>query len=181
LFLQPAAMTKRVRTTKPAPEASRVFLENQWSENVKDEFWMNFALAEAWQAVRANEVPIGAVIVLNEEVIGNGHNQPITRCDPTAHAEILALREAAKRIENYRLTNATMYVTIEPCAMCAGAIVNARIKRLVYGATEPRQGAVHSVFQICTNSSLNHQVEVTAGVLEEECKALMQAFFKARR
>lgn len=142
---------------------------------------MNFALAEARQAVRVDEVPIGAVIVLDNEIIGRGHNQPMRRCDPTAHAEILALREAAKHIENYRLTEATMYVTIEPCAMCAGAIVNARIKRLVYGATEPRQGAVNSVFQICTNSSLNHQVEVTAGVQEEDCKALMQAFFKMRR
>jgi tRNA(adenine34) deaminase len=181
LFLQPAAMIKRVRTTKPTPKTSRALLENQWSKDLKDEFWMNFALAEARQAERADEVPIGAVIVLNDEVIGSGYNQPISHCDPTAHAEILALREAARHIANYRLTTATMYVTIEPCAMCAGAIVNARINRLVYGATEPRQGAVHSVFQICTNSSLNHQVEVTAGVLEEECKALMQAFFKVRR
>jgi tRNA(adenine34) deaminase len=180
LFLQPAAMTKSVGTTKRTSPSSRALLENR-VENLPDEFWMNFALAEARWAVRADEVPIGAVIVLNDELIGRGHNQPISRCDPTAHAEITALREAAQRIENYRLTDATMYVTIEPCAMCAGAIVNARIKRLVYGATEPRQGAVNSVFQICTNSSLNHQVEVIAGVQEKECKALMQAFFKVRR
>ena len=169
-------MTKSVGRIKQASNSSRLLLEN-----LTDEFWMNFALAEARQAVTFGEVPIGAVIVLNDEIIGRGHNQPIRSCDPTAHAEIIALREAAKRIENYRLTDATIYVTIEPCAMCAGAIVNARIKRLVYGAAEPRQGAIHSVFQICTNSSLNHQVEVRAGVKEEDCKALMQTFFKARR
>lgn len=169
-------MSKSVKTTKQTPPSSRVVLEN-----LTDEFWMDFALAEAQQAVKVGEVPIGAVIVLNDEIIGRGHNQPIRSCDPTAHAEIMALREAARRIENYRLTNATIYVTIEPCAMCAGAIVNARIQRLVYGAVEPRQGAVDSIFQVCTNSSLNHQVEVTAGIKEEECKAIMQRFFKARR
>lgn len=169
-------MTKSVGRTKQASQSSRVLLEN-----LPDEFWMSFALAEARQAVTVGEVPIGAVIVLNDEIIGRGHNQPISSCDPTAHAEIIALREAAKRIENYRLTDATIYVTIEPCAMCAGAIVNARIKRLVYGAIEPRQGAIHSVFQVCTNRSLNHQVEVTAGVKEDNCKALMQSFFQARR
>jgi tRNA(adenine34) deaminase len=177
-------MTKSVGTTKRASKSSRALLEklpNHLKDNLTDEFWMNFALAEARQAVQADEVPIGAVIVRDNRIIGRGHNQPISSCDPTAHAEILALREAARRIANYRLTDATMYVTIEPCAMCAGALVNARIKRLVYGAAEPRQGAVHSVFQICTNSSLNHQVEVMAGVQEEDCKALMQAFFQARR
>ena len=162
--------------TKRPPKSSRVILEN-----LTDEFWMNFALAEARQAVAVNEVPIGAVIVLDNKIIGCGYNQPISTCDPTAHAEIVALREAARQTANYRLTGATIYVTIEPCAMCAGALVNARISRLVYGASEPRQGAVNSVFQICTNSSLNHQIEITAGVKEAECKAFMQAFFKARR
>ncbi len=162
--------------TKRPPKSSRVLLEN-----LNDEFWMNFALAEAQQAVAANEVPIGAVIVLDNRIIGSGYNQPISKCDPTAHAEIVALREAARHVANYRLTDATMYVTIEPCAMCAGALVNARIKRLVYGASEPRQGAVNSIFQICTNSSLNHQIEITAGIKEAECKTFMQAFFKARR
>jgi tRNA(adenine34) deaminase len=177
-------MTKSVGTTKRASKSSRALLEklpNHLKDNLTDEFWMNFALAEARQARQSDEVPIGAVIVRDNQIIGRGHNQPIRSCDPTAHAEILALREAARRIANYRLTDATMYVTIEPCAMCAGALVNARIKRLVYGAAEPRQGAVASVFQLCTNSSLNHQVEVTAGVREEHCKALMQAFFQARR
>ena len=177
-------MNKRVRITKRTPKSPRLLLEKlseNRTENPNDEFWMSFALTEARQAVKVSEVPIGAVVVLNNEIIGRGHNQPIGNCDPTAHAEIIALREAAKQIENYRLTDATVYVTIEPCAMCAGAMVNARIKRLVYGAAEPRQGAIHSVFQICTNSSLNHQVEVTTGIKEEECKRLMQTFFRARR
>jgi tRNA(adenine34) deaminase len=177
-------MTKSVKTKSKPPQARRALLENlpeSLKESLTDEFWMNFALAEAQQAVQADEVPIGAVIVLKDRIIGRGHNQPLRSCDPTAHAEILALRDAAQKIGNYRLTDATMYVTIEPCAMCAGALVNARIKRLVYGASEPRQGAVNSVFQICTNSSLNHQVELTVGVEEERCKALMQQFFQARR
>ena len=169
-------MQSSARKIKRPPPSPRVLLEN-----LADEFWMNFALAEAQQAVAVGEVPIGAVIVCDNKIIGRGYNQPISRCDPTAHAEILALREAAHRSGNYRLTEATIYVTIEPCAMCAGALVNARIKRLVYGATEPRQGAVNSIFQICTNSSLNHQIEITAGVKEAAGKALMQAFFQARR
>lgn len=162
--------------TKRPPKSSCVLLEN-----LTDEFWMSFALAEARQAVAVEEVPIGAVLVLGNKIIGRGYNQPISTCDPTAHAEIVALREAARQMANYRLTGATMYVTIEPCAMCAGALVNARIGRLVYGASEPRQGAVNSIFQICTNSSLNHQIEITAGIKEAECKAFMQAFFQARR
>ena len=150
-------------------------------ENLSDDFWMGFALEEAKLARQKEEVPIGAIILLNNEIIGHGHNQPIKSCDPTAHAEIIALREAARKSENYRLSEATMYVTIEPCAMCAGAIVNARIKRLVFGTIEPRQGAIRSVFQICNHSSLNHQVNVTAGIRETECRDLMQVFFKARR
>lgn len=169
-------MQSSATKTKRPPKSSRVILEN-----LTDEFWMRFALAEARQAALVAEVPIGAVIVFDNTIIGSGYNQPIRTCDPTAHAEILALRQAAQRLGNYRLTNATMYATIEPCAMCAGALVNARIKRLVYGAAEPRQGAVNSIFQICTNSSLNHQIEITAGVEEATCKTLMQAFFQARR
>ncbi|MBS1787294.1 MAG: tRNA adenosine(34) deaminase TadA [Acidobacteria bacterium] len=149
--------------------------------NSLDQFYMGFALAEATRAKDAGEVPIGAVVVFDNQIIGSGHNQPITLNDPTAHAEILAIRRAAERIGNYRLMEATLYVTIEPCAMCAGAMVNARIKRLVYGASEIRAGAVNSVFQICTNSSLNHQVEVTSGVEADKCRTLMQAFFKERR
>jgi tRNA(adenine34) deaminase len=129
----------------------------------RDEFWMGFALAEARAARDAGEVPIGAMK------------------DPTAHAEILALREAARRVGNYRLIGATLYATIEPCAMCAGALVHARIKRLVYGAPDVRAGGVESIFAICTNSSLNHQVEVTSGIGADESRALMQTFFRARR
>ena len=149
--------------------------------DANDGFFMGFALNEARLARDAGEVPIGAVLVIDNQIAGSGHNHPIGSNDPTAHAEIMALREAARRMGNYRLTEATLYVTIEPCAMCAGAIVNARIKRLVYGAADLRAGGVDTVFRICTNSSLNHQVEVTSGVLAEEGRRLMQAFFKQRR
>lgn len=149
--------------------------------NSLDQFFMGFALAEARRASELGEVPIGAVVVIDKQIVGAGHNQPIGLNDPTAHAEILAIRRAAQSIGNYRLTDATLYVTIEPCAMCAGAMVNSRIKRVVFGATEIRAGAVESVFQICTNSSLNHQVEVTSEVRAEECRKLMQVFFKQRR
>ncbi|MCI0339058.1 MAG: tRNA adenosine(34) deaminase TadA [Acidobacteria bacterium] len=150
-------------------------------ETVNDEFFMGFALAEARQACNEGEVPIGAVVVIDNEVVGRGHNRPIALNDPTAHAEILALREAAQHIGNYRITDATLYVTIEPCVMCAGAIINSRIERLVYGGRDERAGAVDSLFQVCTNSSLNHQVEVTSGVLAEDCRELMQSFFRERR
>jgi tRNA(adenine34) deaminase len=146
-----------------------------------DRFFMGFALDEARCARDANEVPIGAVVVIDKQIVGRGHNQPIGLRDPTAHAEIIALRQAAARIGNYRLSGATLYVTIEPCAMCAGAIVNARIERLVYGAPDARAGGVETVFQICTNSSLNHQVEVIPGVLADEARELMQAFFREKR
>lgn len=146
-----------------------------------DEFFMGFALAEARQAGALDEVPVGAVVVLDNVIIGCGYNQPIRLHDPTAHAEILALRAAAQRIGNYRLTTASLYVTIEPCAMCAGALVNARIRRLVYGAADARAGAVDSIFQIVSNRSLNHQVEIAAGIRETECRDLMQAFFRQRR
>lgn len=171
------AMNKR-QQAKAGETASADSLQDL---NSLDQFFMGFALAEARRAKDAGEVPIGAVVVIDKQIVGSGHNQPIALNDPTAHAEILAMRRAAERIANYRLTEATLYVTIEPCAMCAGAMVNARIKRLVYGATEIRAGAVDSVFQICANSSLNHQVEVTSGVKADECRELMQAFFKLRR
>lgn len=146
-----------------------------------DDFFMGFALNEARLARDAGEVPIGAVVVIDNRIVGSGYNRPIGSNDPTAHAEIIALREAARLMGNYRLTEATLYVTIEPCAMCAGAMVNARINRLVYGAADLRAGGVETVFQICTNSSLNHRVEVTSGVLAEKGRELMQAFFKQRR
>ncbi|MFZ4793358.1 MAG: tRNA adenosine(34) deaminase TadA [Blastocatellia bacterium] len=146
-----------------------------------DEFYMRHAISEARQAEINGEVPVGAVIVLNRRIIGTGFNRPIGLTDPTAHAEIQAIRAAARQIGNYRLTGSTLYVTVEPCAMCAGSLINARISRLVYGTPDLRAGAIESVFRIADNSSLNHRVEVTPGILDEECREIMQSFFRARR
>lgn len=188
LFSRPAEMTTaeaqspiRFEQQQEAACVNEIIDDLTTKSLTGDEFFMGFALAEARLARSKQEVPIGAVVVIDHEVVGRGHNQPISTCDPTAHAEIIALREAARRVGNYRLTEATLYATIEPCAMCAGAIVHARVKRLVYGAADAKAGAVKSVFQICTNSPLNHQVEVTAGVREDECRAALQAFFQERR
>ncbi|HEY8458904.1 MAG TPA: tRNA adenosine(34) deaminase TadA [Blastocatellia bacterium] len=173
------AMGKRNSATEETTgDAANGLLRNPGSN---DEFFMGFALHEARLAQSAGEVPVGAVVVIDNQIAGSGHNCPIGSNDPTAHAEVVALREAARRIGNYRLTEATLYVTIEPCAMCAGALVNARVKRLVYGVADLRAGGVSTVFQICTNSSLNHQVEVTSGVRAEEGRRLMQDFFRQRR
>ncbi|HYO98979.1 MAG TPA: tRNA adenosine(34) deaminase TadA [Pyrinomonadaceae bacterium] len=148
-----------------------------------DARWMRVALEAARAARREHdEVPVGACVVsLEGELLAVAGNRTRTDCDPTAHAEIIALREAARRIENYRLTGAVVYSTIEPCAMCAGALVQARVRRLVYGARDERAGAVESIFRICDAGSLNHRMELTAGVLEAECRELMQTFFRARR
>ncbi len=147
-----------------------------------DEYWMQKAIEAAETARELDEVPIGACLIdRGGELLAIAGNRTITDSDPTAHAEILVLREAGKKIGNYRLTETTLYTTIEPCAMCAGALVNARIERLIFGAHDTRFGAVSSVFQICDHSSLNHQIEITKGVLEDECRALMQDFFRARR
>ncbi|HEV2799933.1 MAG TPA: tRNA adenosine(34) deaminase TadA [Pyrinomonadaceae bacterium] len=148
-----------------------------------DRRWMRVALEAARAAASEHaEVPIGACIVSDAgELLAVAGNRTRTDCDPTAHAEIIALRAAARRIENYRLTGAVVYSTIEPCAMCAGALVQARVRRLVYGARDERAGAVESIFRICDAGSLNHRMELTAGVLEGECRELMQAFFRARR
>ena len=146
-----------------------------------DERWMREALAEARLARGRGEVPVGAVVVLGGAIVGRGGNRPIQGADPTAHAEIVALREAARAAGNYRLTDAALYVTVEPCLMCAGALVHARIARLVFGAAEPRAGAVRSIMRVLDHPALNHRVEVAGGVLEPECTALMRAFFAARR
>jgi tRNA(adenine34) deaminase len=143
--------------------------------------FMRMALAEARAAERAGEVPVGAVVVLAGEVIARGANRTIVDCDPTAHAEIVALRAAARALGNYRLAGATLYVTIEPCAMCAGAMVQARLERLVYGADEPKGGAVRSCFTVLDHPQLNHRVAVTSGVCAEESAALLQTFFATRR
>ena len=139
------------------------------------------ALELARYAEAAGEVPVGALVVLGDEVIGEGWNQPITLHDPTAHAEIVALRAAAANKKNYRLIEATLYVTLEPCAMCAGAIVQARVARVVYGASDPKAGAAGSVFNLLESSVLNHRAQVTRGVLAEECGQLLRAFFERRR
>ena len=147
-----------------------------------DERWMREAVAAAREVAGQGEVPVGAVIVSEDgALLAVAGNRTRIDCDPTAHAEIIALREAARKIGNYRLTGATVYSTIEPCAMCAGALVQARVKRLAYGAPDERAGAVESVFRICDSSSLNHRMELTAGVLESDCRALMQEFFRQRR
>ena len=147
------------------------------------ESYMRAALAEAAKAAACGEVPVGAVVVALDtgRIIGRGFNRPIGGVDPTAHAEIVALRDAAWRTGNYRLTGATLYVTVEPCLMCAGALVHARIGTLVYGAPEPKAGAVRSALRTLEHPALNHRVAVVAGVLEEESRSLMQAFFGARR
>jgi tRNA(adenine34) deaminase len=142
---------------------------------------MRRALDLARHAEQAGEVPVGALVVLNDEVIGEGWNQPIVSHDPTAHAEIVALRAAATRLKNYRLTDTTLYVTLEPCAMCAGAIVQARVARVVYGATDPKAGAAGSVFNLLGSPSLNHRAQVTGGVLAEECGTMLRKFFEVRR
>jgi len=147
---------------------------------VHDRF-MRLALDQARLALDAGEVPIGAVVVVDDVVAGRGFNQPIGRHDPTAHAEILAMREAAHAAANYRLTGATLYVTLEPCLMCAGAMVHARIGTLVFGAAEPRTGAVVSNLQALALPHHNHRVEVVSGVLDSDCRDLMQEFFRARR
>lgn len=146
-----------------------------------DEMWMEEALREAQRAEALGEVPVGAVVVYAGRIVGRGSNRNITDDDPTAHAEIVALREASRLLKNYRLVDCDLYVTIEPCAMCAGAITNARIRRLVYGSDDIKAGAVRSAMQVLNHPSLNHTVEVTSGVLAARCMDLMQAFFRGRR
>lgn len=143
--------------------------------------FMRLALDEAGLAAEAGEVPIGALVVQNGKILARAGNRTIRDCDPTAHAEIVALREAAGMLGNYRLADTTLYVTIEPCSMCAGAMIQARIARLVYGADDPKGGAVRSCFEVLSNSRLNHQVDVVSGVLAAESGALLQSFFAARR
>jgi tRNA(adenine34) deaminase len=145
-----------------------------------DEF-MRAALVQAAEARRSGEVPVGAVVVLDDQVIGAGFNQPIAAHDPTAHAEIVALRAAAAAQGNYRLAGATVYVTIEPCLMCVGAMVHARIARVVYGTREPKAGAIESAMRAHEHPALNHRMEAVGGVLEDECHAMIQGFFEERR
>jgi tRNA(adenine34) deaminase len=150
-----------------------------WSEDDLDH--MRAALAEAKLAAELGEVPVGAVVVVGGEIIARGHNRSGTDRDPSAHAEIVALREAAHRTGNYRLTDATLYVTLEPCAMCMGALVQARIMRLVFGAYDPKAGAAGSAIDLSDSPSFNHRFEINGGVLAEECGAVLRKFFESKR
>jgi len=143
--------------------------------------FMREALALADAAARAGEVPVGAVVVAGGEVVGRGHNQPVGSHDPTAHAEIVAMRDAGRRLGNYRLTGATLYVTVEPCLMCVGAMVHARIGTLVFGVTEPKAGAIESTQRAHDHPALNHRIRVVSGVLTAECRDVMRQFFEDRR
>ena len=149
--------------------------------NTSDEFWMEEALRAARRALEVDEVPIGAVVVYAGEIIGRGWNRNITDADPTAHAEIVALRQAAAHLSNHRLGDCELFVTIEPCPMCAGALVHSRVKRVVYGADDPKAGAIRSVLQVLNHPKLNHRTEVRAGVLAGRSAELLQSFFKSRR
>lgn len=146
-----------------------------------DEAWMRHAIRLAQRAEQQGEVPVGAVLVLNDRCLAEGWNQPIQTCDATAHAEIVALRQAGQQLQNYRLLDTTLYVTLEPCVMCMGAIAHARVKRLVFGAYDPKRGAVCHALQLSDAAFLNHRVAWSGGILEQSCAELLSDFFKARR
>lgn len=150
-------------------------------QQTQDEFWMRKALALADKAWDAGEVPVGAVLVVDEQIVGEGWNQSISRHDPSAHAEMLAIRQAGEKVQNYRLVDATLYVTLEPCPMCAGLLIHSRIKRLVFGAADYKTGFAGSLTNLLDDQRLNHQVAVTRGVLGEDCAEKLSAFFKMRR
>ncbi|CDL81193.1 tRNA adenosine(34) deaminase TadA [Xenorhabdus szentirmaii] len=146
-----------------------------------DEYWMRRAMELAMQAQAKGEIPVGAVLVANNKIIAEGFNCPITDHDPTAHAEIIALRRGGRQLQNYRLLNTTLYVTLEPCVMCAGAMIHSRIQRLVYGASDMKTGAAGSLIDILRHPGMNHQMEIIGGVLAEECSTMLSSFFRQRR
>src|SRR4029077_8376132 len=164
-----------------APRRAILRILNAYVEGsaVDDTEYMQLALEEARAAAEADEVPVGAILVKEGQVLARGNNRTIRDCDPTAHAEIIALREAARSCANYRLMGSTVYVTIEPCAMCAGAIIQARVSQVVYGADDLKGGAARSCFEVLSHPKLNHQVQVTSGLMAEECAAILQEFFSA--
>jgi tRNA(adenine34) deaminase len=145
------------------------------------ELWMREALSEALKGGTEGEVPVGAVVLLNEKIIGRGHNSPIRLHDPTAHAEIVALRQAAHNTANYRLPGSVLIVTIEPCIMCVGAMIQARVEEVIYGAADPKGGAIRSCYQLADQNQLNHTIRVTSGILEDECRSIIKDFFASRR
>lgn len=148
---------------------------------IEDEKWMRFAIKEANIAKDKGEVPVGSIIIQNNQIIAKAHNCPISKNDPTAHAEIEVLRKAGKKLLNYRLPKTTLYVTLEPCAMCVGAMVHARIERVVFGAIDPKSGVCGSTIDLSSESIFNHQISISGGVLEHECKNILQSFFKLKR
>ncbi len=150
-----------------------------WAES--DIELMRAAIAEAEKALDSEEIPVGAIVARSGEVLGQGFNRTIQDCDPSAHAEIVAIRQAAERTKNHRLNSATIYVTLEPCAMCVGAMIQARVQRLVFGAYDPKGGAVGSVLDLSESKELNHRIEVNGSLLEEECASILKAFFKMKR
>jgi tRNA(adenine34) deaminase len=150
-------------------------------DQIAMELWMQEALLEAEKAGKEGEVPVGALLLVNEKIVSRGRNSCIRLHDPTAHAEILALRSAAHSMRNYRLPGSVLVVTVEPCAMCASAAIHARVEKIIYGAADPKAGAIHSNFGLATAPQLNHQIETLSGILEEECGSLLRAFFQARR
>ncbi len=167
--------------TSPSQEYSSTESSEFHRENRPDELWMEEALRCAHRALEAGEVPVGAIVVRDGQIVGRGWNRNITDSDPTAHAEVLALREAGATVGNHRLEQCELFVTIEPCAMCAGALTHARIKRLVYGSDDPKAGAVKSVMQVLNHPQLNHKIEVCSGVLAGRSAELLQSFFRDRR
>ena len=146
-----------------------------------DEYWMQCALEQAQKAVSVDEVPVGAVIVKDNQLVAEGWNHPIQLHDPSAHAEMIAMRRAGQALNNYRLLDTTLYVTLEPCVMCVGAMIHARVKRVVFGAYDPKTGAAGSKFDLLQSEKHNHKIEVTGGVLEEQCREMLQAFFRLKR
>lgn len=163
------------------PRSELVLLDGPIDQRDNDAYWMAVALKQAEAGAEAGEVPVGAVLVLDDQCLADSHNAPISECDPTAHAEIRVLREGARRLGNYRLPGTTLYVTLEPCPMCVGAMVHARVARLVYAASDPRTGAAGGALDLVGHESHNHRIEVTGGVLKEEAAELLRGFFRSRR
>jgi tRNA(adenine34) deaminase len=181
--LEKTSPVDRLKTENQRPAASDELPPDALHSDAlhSDELWMEEALRYAQRALEAREVPVGAVVICDSRIVGRGWNRNIADRDPTAHAEIIALREAGATVGNHRLEECALFVTIEPCAMCAGALVHARVKRLVYGADDPKAGAVHSVMQVLNHPQLNHQIEVRSGVLAGRSAEVLQTFFRDRR